>query len=490
MISFKPLPKTALLSSDLSLSYAELNDRIGDKKKWLDDRGWKNCRVAIDLPDSYTLLEWTAANWQQRNHVLLLDERMKDDEKQARLRLFSPDLTIGAESRNPKPVVSFFQAEVPFFLSAGDGENVDRVANESKNTGEEEQPSSRWEALTLFSSGSTGAPKSITRTYQSLLDEWSGYAREEGSPGENSLVLCLVPLSHALGLMSAAMHTLLQGGTVAFPDFINGEEIVSSIERYEASHVYGVAFHYKLMEARMEEFVSKQGHVRSGKPLYLISSGGPLPADLAGRYRERIGLPIGQQYGMSEVGYISVDFTDSHPPSLGKISQHIRYKWSEEQPQLAIRLDNSPYTGKQDNWIPDPDGDGTGGILYTQDLVHLDERGFLTVTGRSNDQISIGGLKVTLQEIEAALREHPLIREAAAVHYEHPVLERVIEAFIVWEEPTATEPLDDVLYWLRNVLSDYKIPKKLHVIEQLPLSAAGKLLRGELLKELSHGTHR
>ncbi|WP_217558694.1 class I adenylate-forming enzyme family protein [Paenibacillus sp. GbtcB18] len=490
MISFMPLPKTALLSSELSLSYDELNGRIGDKKKWLDDRGWKNCRVAIDLPDSYTLLEWTAANWQHRNHVLLLDQRMKDDEKQARLRLFSPDLILSAGPGKSRPVVSFFQAEVPFFLSAGDGEDINRVAIDSKNTGDEQPPSNCWQALTLFSSGSTGTPKSITRTYQSLLDEWSAYAGEEGSPSENSRVLCLVPLSHALGLMSAAMHTLLQGGTVVFPDFINGEEIVSSIERYEASHVYGVAFHYKLMEARMEEFVIQSGYVGSGKTLFLISSGGPLPADLAGRYRERIGLPIGQQYGMSEIGYISVDFTDSHPPSLGKIAQHIRYEWSEEQPQLAIRLDTSPYTGEQDNWIPDPDGDGTGGILYTQDLVHIDEHGYLTVTGRSNDQISIGGLKVTLQEIEAALREHPLIREAAVVHYEHPVLERVIEAFIVWDKPAVTEPLDGILHWLRNYLSDYKMPKKLHVIEQLPLSAAGKLLRGELLKELSHDTHR
>ncbi|SEG71405.1 class I adenylate-forming enzyme family protein [Paenibacillus sp. UNC499MF] len=490
MITFKPHPKTALLSSELSLSYAELNGRIGDKKKWLEDRGWKSCRVAIDLPDSYTLLEWTAANWQQRNHVLLLDQRMKEDEKQARLRLFSPDLTLSAELPNPKQVVSFFQPEVAVSLSAEDGKNADRSAPAGNNSDGVPQPSNEWQALTLFSSGSTGTPKSITRTYQSLLDEWSGYAREEGSPGLNSLVLCLVPLSHALGLMSAAMHTLLQGGTVAFPDFINGEEIVSAIERYEVSHVYGVAFHYKLMEARMEEFVRQSGNVRSGKPLYLISSGGPLPSDLAGRYRERIGLPIGQQYGMSEIGYISVDFTDSHSPSLGKISQHIRYEWSEEQPQLAIRLDKSPYADKQDNWITDPHGDGTSGTLYTQDLVHIDEHGFLTVIGRSNDQISIGGLKVTLQEIEAALREHPLIREAAAVHYEHPVLERVIEAFIVWDKPAVTQPLDDIIRWLRNVLSDYKIPKKLHVIEQLPLSAAGKLLRGELLKEHSHGTHR
>lgn len=98
-----------------------------------------------------------------------------------------------------------------------------------------------------------------------------------------------------------------------------------------------------------------------------------------------------------------------------------------------------------------------------------------------NRQVSIGGLKVNLEEVEARLAEHPHIAQCCVVGNMHPVYGTYLEAFVVWNE-SGELPFTEIKAWLAAGMADYKIPKAISVVQEIPTSPSGKVLRGELIK--------
>jgi acyl-CoA synthetase (AMP-forming)/AMP-acid ligase II len=131
-----------------------------------------------------------------------------------------------------------------------------------------------------------------------------------------------------------------------------------------------------------------------------------------------------------------------------------------------------------------PDGDAApgrldaGGFLQTGDLGRLDADGFLWIEGRLSDMINRGGLKVFPDEVEEALRRHPAIRDAAVAALPDERLGEVPHAWVV----TDGAELDSgtLAQWCREHLAPYKVPSGFTVVEQLPRSDVGKVLRREL----------
>ncbi|MCD1259615.1 long-chain fatty acid--CoA ligase [Paenibacillus athensensis] len=538
--------RPALRCGGVTVSYGELAGRVAEKRSRLEREAAGASRLAIDLPDSFTLLEWALAAWTLEVCVLVLDQRLTASEKELRLAAFAPDTLVQAAEPPAGGLLALFRHEVADRVAAWAPATADYAAfrreasaaaetaavdadvaaaggdvpalNEraSAATGamagaagpaagtSPDRPAqgavTAQPALVLFSSGSTGLPKMIVRTFASLEREWAHYQLEDGAPGADSRVLCLVPVSHSFGMLSATAATLRQGGLVLYAEDPKPQQLVALMEHEAVTHVYGVAFHYQLLARELE----RSKPTLSAKPL-LLSSGGPLPAELTAKYSETIGLPLGQQYGMSEVGYIAVDFAGSRPGSVGRIAPHIAAARLEDN-QLAISLPQSPYATEQLNWcegagVETGAGTGTGpfgidtgtgpsGTLLTQDIVRLDEDGYLYIQGRSNDQVSIGGLKVNLKEVEGELNNHPLVKESCVVAYEHAVAGSVLEAFVVWREPERPGEFSELGQWLRERMADYKVPRRFRALEQIPVSPAGKINKGELIKECLHGSHR
>ncbi len=456
----------ALQTENYCLTYETLHEQIGHKLYLLNSNALNGLRVALDLPESFTLIQWTGANWLAGNTVLILDQRLKPAEKEWRLRDFSPDIVISCLEQ-PSGTMQTFQAEVPVIV---EDYNIERrYRSEQQATIESEQA-----MLVLYSSGSTGMAKQICRTRSSLEQELTQYAKEPLSPDEHSAVLCMASVTHAYGLLSACFHTLHVGGTVHVPALVKPAELVRIVEQHQITHMYGVLFHYQLLEGSLKKLADT-----GCKPICL-SSGGSLPVALIERYKEA-GLSLGNQYGMSELGYIAVDFTGAKPGYAGPVASH--HRWSlDETGQLVITLDQSPYSATQQNWQPAP----SGGKLLTQDIAVMNEHGHISIQGRVNRQVSVGGLKVDLDEVEQKLATHPHLEGCCVVGMDHPVYGTMIEAFIVWND-NGELPFAELKSWLRIELADYKIPRGFRAVEEIPVSATGKVLRGELIKESWHG---
>lgn len=124
------------------------------------------------------------------------------------------------------------------------------------------------------------------------------------------------------------------------------------------------------------------------------------------------------------------------------------------------------------------------GWLYSEDLGYLDEDGFLYITGRKKDVIIRGGNNIYAVDVENALYEHPRVLQAAVVGLPHPVLGEDVGAYLV---PVAGEELslEEVQTFCEEHLADYKRPRHVRIVEELPRNAMGKVLKRQLIEEFA-----
>jgi acyl-CoA synthetase (AMP-forming)/AMP-acid ligase II len=115
----------------------------------------------------------------------------------------------------------------------------------------------------------------------------------------------------------------------------------------------------------------------------------------------------------------------------------------------------------------------------------VDEDGHLWVVGRQKDMIIRGGYNIVPGEVEAALFEHPSVAEAAVAGVAHRVLGEDVAAWVVLREPV---PTDDLRTFLLERLADYKVPRRIRVVDALPRNESGKVLRSQLVSSENPGS--
>jgi acyl-CoA synthetase (AMP-forming)/AMP-acid ligase II len=140
--------------------------------------------------------------------------------------------------------------------------------------------------------------------------------------------------------------------------------------------------------------------------------------------------------------------------------------------------------GKEREYFNDPDATSEAwrnGWLHTGDLARLDEDGYLYIVGRTKDVIIRGGNNVHASDVESVLLEYPGIREAAVAGIPHPVLGEDVAAWIVLVEGAEVDT-EKLRSFLSERLSDYKIPRKIAFIDELPRNATGKVVKRALVE--------
>lgn len=216
----------------------------------------------------------------------------------------------------------------------------------------------------------------------------------------------------------------------------------------------------------------------------LTSGGSPLPQlsrmVVAGElvrpwlpdaFTARYGVPLGTMYGMTELGVIATDLDGRHHPAVAPApGMSLRVADGE----LLVKMPASPYIGLVDDtrWVD--------GWLRTRDAASIDEAtGLVTILGRLDSQISVGGLKVDLTEVEQALCALPQV-DSGVITYGS-----VIEAYLVLRGGAS---LTDVESALADQLAPYKRPRDLHVLDAMPRTATGKISRDRTVLRTAAGT--
>ena len=417
------------------VTHGELASLVDARQRLLESAGLRPGGTAtIQLPPSLEYVAVLLAAWRAGAQVSLLDHRLVRREVDNALDRLAPQVVVTPDSVAAAPMAGYAQA----------------VARAQARPGG--RPAATPHVLIQLSSGSTGPSKMIARTAADLLAELGRYAQldEYPRPGERTVVLA--SMVHVLGLVGGLLHGLHAGVELVFPDRLTADGIRTAVAASsEPTTILGVPFHAELLATGSAHLPQLKRMVVAGE---LVRPW--VPAKFTAAY----GVPLGTMYGMTEVGVIATDLSGRTAPAVAPApGMSLRVADGE----LLLRLPASPYIGLVDEtrWAD--------GWLRTRDAASIDhETGLVTILGRLDSQISVGGLKVDLTEVEQALCALPGV-DSGVVTYDG-----TIEAYLVLREG---EQVSGVESALAEQLAPFKRPRRLHVLSALPRTATGKISR-------------
>jgi fatty-acyl-CoA synthase len=125
-----------------------------------------------------------------------------------------------------------------------------------------------------------------------------------------------------------------------------------------------------------------------------------------------------------------------------------------------------------------------GGWFHSGDLARIDEEGYITIVDRKKDVINTGGVLVASREVEDAIYSHPAVKEVAVVATPDPKWIEAVTAIVVLKDDARASE-EEIIRWSKERLAPFKVPKKVHFVDDLPRNASGKILKRKLREQFS-----
>ncbi|RKT56462.1 class I adenylate-forming enzyme family protein [Saccharothrix australiensis] len=390
--------------------------------------------VAVQVPPSFTQLEVVLALWTLGARVVSFDHRFTRAEREVEHALARPQFVVRATGH----VGGAFRERY-------------ELVTERRPDG---VPATTRHRLVQFSSGSTGTPKIIGRDTASLVREVERFAAAEGMVRGGERLLLLNNTAYSFGLVGGLLHSLAQGVHLVFPRQGTAADVLRAAAAHEVHFITGQPFHF----ARLAEHPDRAA-LRTVRAAF--SGAELMPPEVADRFASAYGFRVGECFGTTETGALTLDVAGTTRPAVGRPLGDTRLRVRDGLVEVA--LEDSPYL-RDDGVVRYADG-----WFRTGDRGELDARGNLRLLGRSDSLVIVRGQMVDLTEVEAALRRHPRVAEAIAVY------DGRVEVYVGAESDTLST--EDVARWCRELLVEYKHPQRIHVLRTLPRTANGKLLR-------------
>jgi long-chain acyl-CoA synthetase len=372
-------------------------------------------------------------------------------------------------------------------------------------------------AVILYTAGTTGKPKGVMLTHYNWYTHVSGYyelvlldiggVAVKGTTHEpdikrgkkvkkevevfgvkrDRISLITLPLFHGYGVFAVNLEFLTGGKLVVLRRW-DTEEAMKSIEQFKVTEFRGVPTMY----------IQLLNHPDAGK--YDLSSlqtcicgSAPMPLEVARRWKERYGIDIWEGYGLTEATTVNCgNVAGKRPPKYGSIGKCYQkcntikifdQDDKELQPgQIGEIVIKGP--GVMKGYWNKPEETAAvlrNGWLHTGDIGYTDEDGYIYLTERKKDLIIRGGENVYPKEVEDVLHRHPQVLEAGVIGIPDPVYGEEVKAFVVLKASgSACEA--ELIDFCQQHLPAYKRPKSIRLMDSLPKSAVGKILRRELRK--------
>jgi 2-aminobenzoate-CoA ligase len=338
-------------------------------------------------------------------------------------------------------------------------------------------------AIIGFTSGSTGTPKGTLHFHRDILaaaDCFIGHVVKI-KPGD---IVCGSPqIAFLYGLCAFIADTFRFGGTVVLLERGTPEAVLQTIEKYKATICFSTPSGYKLMldKARDYDLSSLRECVAGGEPL--------APATF-NEWKDITGVEMINGLGISELLhiFISASGDDIKPGAIGKAI-----------PGFQVRVVDDEMNDVKPNEIGQMIVKGPNGCRYLDDLerqkayIHdgwnksgdlcrIDEDGYFYYEARTDDMILTGGYNVSGLEVEAVLLEHPKVKEVAVVGTPDKDRGQIVKAFIIPSNPEGNDDatVTELQNFVKSQISAFKYPRAVEFVDELPLTATGKIQRGAL----------
>ena len=351
------------------------------------------------------------------------------------------------------------------------------------------RPDAHDPALLLYTSGSTGPPKGAVLTHRAIV---SGGRNVIGGHelNANDRALCVLPIYHINGAMVTVAAPLISGGSVVMPNRFSAKSFWSLVAKYQCtwSSVVPTIIKYLLDRSDQEPF--EFGHdnrlhcFRFGR-----SASAPLPSAVLQQWEDTFKVPMIETLGLTETaGTVS---TNPMPPrehkpgsvglAYGNEIKVIDERGGECKPgtvgEIVIHGDNL-----LDHYYKNQEATDAGFLddwFRTGDMGFLDEDGYLFITGRLKELIIRGGENIAPREIDDVLYKHDAILEAATVGVDDEHYGQEVVACVVRRKGYDCSE-QEIKEFCQAAVGEYKSPKKIYFMDDLPKGPSGKILRLKL----------
>jgi fatty-acyl-CoA synthase len=342
--------------------------------------------------------------------------------------------------------------------------------------------------ITILTSGTTGTPKGAPRSEPRSLALIGGLLSKVPFKARETTELC-VPMFHALGFAQAIIGIGL-GSTLVLRRRFDPEETLDSLEQHRATAMVMVPV---MLQRTLELGVDEIRNRELSNLRIIFLSGSKLPADVATRAIEAFGPVVYNLYGSTEVSYATIATPEdlkADPSSVGKIVRGSVVKIIDEQGnEVPLGEKGRIFVGNVSQFEGYTGGgskEEVGGLISSGDVGHFDEHGSLFIDGRDDEMIVSGGENVFPAEVEELLGRHDAIEEAAAVGVEDEKFGQRLKAFVVLRgEQSVGE--DEIKSYVKENLANYKVPREVVFVDELPRNATGKVLKRQLLEQVEEG---
>lgn len=327
------------------------------------------------------------------------------------------------------------------------------------------------DAAVVYTSGTTGSPKGVRLTGENLVASALGCQESLAGTGADRWLLCLQP--HHVGGLSILVRAAVSNQAAVIVPRFDPAAVAEAIVREHCTLVSLVpAMLVRLLEA---------GHLEALRaPRAILLGGAPAPA-VQVREWAGLGINVCPTYGLSETASQVATVPPGRAGELAGTAGFVHGRARIEIREGEVWVSGDVLSPGYVNPALDDRARHLDCWFGTGDAGHFDGKGALVVSGRLDDAIITGGENVQPDEVEAVLRMHPAVRDAAVVGVPDATWGAVLEARVVADAPIAKAELDSLA---RGRLSAFKVPRRYVFVPSLPRSEGGKLLRRELYQSM------
>jgi acyl-CoA synthetase (AMP-forming)/AMP-acid ligase II len=446
----RPAPAILDTKGEILRTFAEMEERARELESSLEpfDPG---SVVAVQIGNHEDWPSLLIACLRRRLVVLPLEKSISDQQRDAALELCKATAIVSVTSSENSLKVSRL-----------------RTANAAIEWGES-SPS-----LLKLTSGTTAAPRAIRFRSHQLLADCNQICDTKGIT-DADLNFAVIPVSHSYGFSNLLTPLIARGVRMVLSRDRTPRAVLDGLARTNATVFPGMPVFYQAF-CEME-------HVPALEKLRLcISAGAPLSIAVARKFAEKFSLRIHSFYGASECGGICYDrdATTNTENFVGQAMKGVTIEMlGPSAPSTRIRV-RSAAVG--DGYFPEADNEKLGkGVFVPDDLLTREGSGF-RIVGRMSDLINVAGKKVNPAEVEAQLLRCAGVRQAVVFGRESSLRNEEVAACVVASQHVSES---DLLRFCRGVLSSWQVPRRIFVVDAVPVNERGKISRRDLARHFA-----
>ncbi|MFF9910008.1 AMP-binding protein [Streptomyces sp. NPDC013457] len=341
-----------------------------------------------------------------------------------------------------------------------------------------------------YTSGTTGFPKGATLSHHNILN--NGYfVGEMIAYSEQDRICIPVPFYHCFGMVMGNLAATSHGACMVIPaPSFDPAATLRAVQEERCTSLYGVPTMF-IAELGLPDFASYDlSSLRTG-----IMAGSPCPVEVMKRVVAEMNMAeVSICYGMTETSPVSTqtrrdDDLERRTGTVGRVLPHVEVKIVDPATGLTVErgeageLCTRGYSVMLGYWNePDKTSEAIdpGRWMHTGDLAVMREDGYVRIAGRIKDMIIRGGENVYPREIEEFLHGYDKIADVQVVGVPDPRYGEEILACVIPRDPADPPSLDDIAAYCRDRLAHYKIPRRVEVLAEFPMTVSGKVRKVEL----------